>query len=70
MRRALFLLWLAHSATASAESTITLTLNDQGRQAAAEMGLDVPAFIAQSEARIDELYRLSRTTELLQSIQA
>lgn len=65
MRRALVVLALAHSAPASAESSIELTLNEQGRQVAEEIGLDVPAFIAQSEARIDELYRLSRTAELL-----
>ncbi len=65
MRRALIVLALGQSATASAESSIELTLNDQGRQVADGIGLDVPQFIAQSEARIDELYRLSRTAELL-----
>lgn len=65
MRRALLFVALAYSTTASAESSIELTLNDQGRQVAEDIGLDVPQFIAQSEARIDELYRLSRTAELL-----
>jgi len=67
MRRALIALVLTGSATAHAESAIELSLNDLGRQLAGELGLDVPAFVAQSEARIDELYRLSRTDALLRA---
>lgn len=51
--------------TASAESAIELMLNQQGQDLAQEIGLDVPAFVEQSRQRIDELYRLSRTGELL-----
>lgn len=65
MRRALLFLAFAHSAPASADSSIQLMLDEQGRQTAADIGLDVPAFVTQSEARINELYRLSRTAELL-----
>jgi hypothetical protein len=50
-----------------AESTLTITLNDLGTQLAGDLGLELPAFIAQTEGRIDELYRLSRTNELLRT---
>lgn len=52
---------------AHAESAIELSLNADGQDLARRIGLDVPAFIEQSRERIDELFRLSRTAELLEA---
>ena len=65
MRTLLFAACVLAANHAFAESSIELTLNQQGQEIAQEIGLDVPAFIEQSRQRIDELYRLSRTSELL-----
>lgn len=67
MRCLVVLLWLAHAATASAQSTVSVTLNQQGQDVAAELGLSVPDLIAHFEERIDELYRVSRIDQLLRA---
>jgi hypothetical protein len=67
MRLVVVALSLAHASAAHAESTVTVTLNQQGRELAAELGFSVPELIATAEARIDELYRVSRIDELLRA---
>ena len=64
---AVVVLALATTSGARAESSIEVMLNARGEQLAADLGIDVPAFIADAEARIDALYRLSRTGELLRA---
>jgi hypothetical protein len=65
MRCLVVLLGLAQAGTASAQASISVTLNDQGRDVAQELGLSVPDLIAHFESRIDELYRVSRIENLL-----
>lgn len=67
MRCLVVLLGLAQAATASAQSTVTVTLNQRGQDVAEELGLSVPDLIAHAEQRIDELYRVSRIDQLLRS---
>ena len=55
----------AHAA--HAESSIELTLNADGQDVARRMGLDVPAFVEQSRQRIDDLFRISGTSKLLEA---
>jgi hypothetical protein len=65
--RALVVLLLL-AGTAHAQSTVTVTLNDQGRMLAADLGLSVQDLIDNAEARIDELYKVSRIDELLRTV--
>jgi hypothetical protein len=67
MRLLVVALSLAQASAVHAEATVTVTLNDKGRDLATELGFSVPDFIATSEARIDELYRVSRIDELLRA---
>ncbi len=67
MRRLVTALCLARAVTAHADANVTVTLNQQGEDLAAELGLSIPDMIATAEARIDELYRVSRIDELLRS---
>ena len=60
-------LCLASAATAHADATVTVMLNDEGRALAGRLGLSVPDLIATAEARIDELYRVSRIDNLLRA---
>jgi len=64
---ALGLALVASSAVASGDATVTVTLNQQGRELASDLGLSVPALIEHAEARIDELYKVSRIDELLRA---
>lgn len=57
----------AYAADVRAEATVSVTLNAQGKQLAADLGLSVPELIAHAEERIDELYRVSRLDELLRA---
>src|SRR5688572_9749444 len=67
MRWLLVALGLAHAASARADATVSVTLNPQGEELARDLGLSVPDLIAHAEARIDELYRVSRIDQLLRS---
>lgn len=67
MRRLAVTFALAQTATARADATVTVMLNEQGRELAADLGLSVPDLIAHAEDRIDELYRVSRIDELLRA---
>jgi hypothetical protein len=67
MRRLVVTLAVAQTASARADATVTVMLNDQGRELAADLGLSVPDLIAHAEDRIDELYRVSRIDELLRA---
>jgi hypothetical protein len=67
MRLAVVALSLAQASTAHAEAKVTVTLNQQGRELAADLGFSVPELVATAEARIDELYRVSRIDELLRA---
>lgn len=58
---------LAQAATASADATVSVTLNDLGQDLAARLGLSVPDLIAHAEDRIDELYRVSQIDQLLRA---
>jgi hypothetical protein len=61
------LLLLVQASPAHADATVTVTLNQQGHDLAAELGFSVPELIAHAEARIDELYRISRIDQLLRA---
>ncbi|HEY4056776.1 MAG TPA: hypothetical protein VGM39_09205, partial [Kofleriaceae bacterium] len=67
MRSGLLLACVGVAGVAHAESSIDLQLNAQGQDVAQQIGLDVPAFIEKSRQSIDDLYRLSRTSELLKA---
>jgi hypothetical protein len=69
MRRAIAAFVLAGASIAHAESSasVTVTLNDQGRQLASDLGLSVPDLIQHAKDRIDELYKVSRIDELLRA---
>ena len=67
MRRLVVAFALALPATAHAQATVEVMLNGQGEDLAADLGLSVPELIATAEARIDELYRVSRIDQLLRS---
>ncbi|HEX5062370.1 MAG TPA: hypothetical protein VFV99_23525, partial [Kofleriaceae bacterium] len=68
MRRLVVALGLAHASVASGDATVTVTLNQQGERLASDLGLSVPDLISTAEARIDELYRVSRIEELLRAV--
>ena len=65
MRRVVLVALLAHATTARADSSVTVTLNAQGESLASELGLSVADLIATAQARIDELYKVSRIGDLL-----
>ncbi len=66
MRRVLLVAaLLAHAATARADSMVTVALNAEGEQLASELGLSIPDLIATAQARIDELYKVTRLGDLL-----
>ncbi|NVB78686.1 MAG: hypothetical protein HOV81_09855, partial [Kofleriaceae bacterium] len=67
MRCASAVLILCGASIAHAESSasVVVTLNDQGRQLASELGLSVPDLIQHATDRIDELYKVSRIDSLL-----
>jgi len=65
MRALVVLLMLA--GTAHAQSTVTVTLNQQGQELAANLGLSVQDLIDHAEGQIDELYKVSRIDELLRA---
>jgi hypothetical protein len=67
MRRLVVALGLAHAATAHADASVEVMLNDQGQRLASDLGLSVPDLIAHAESRIDELYRVSRIDQLLRA---
>lgn len=67
MRRLVVAFGLARAASAQADATVTVMLNQQGEDLAADLGLSVPELIATAEARIDELYRVSRIDQLLRA---
>lgn len=61
-------LTLAGAHISEAESTVTVTLNDQGQMLAQQLGLSVDELIQRAKDRIDELYRVSRIDSLLRSV--
>jgi len=63
MRGALCLLLAATAA--HADSSVQITLNDQGRALADQIGFDEAGLVASSKAKIDDLYRLSQFPRLL-----
>jgi hypothetical protein len=67
MRRLVVALGLAHASVAYGDATVTVTLNQQGQELAARLGLSVPALIENAESRIDELYRVSQIDQLLRA---
>ncbi|HEY5946320.1 MAG TPA: hypothetical protein VIV40_12545 [Kofleriaceae bacterium] len=69
MRRLVVALSLAalQASTAHGDSNVTVTLNPQGHDLANQLGLSVPELVATAEAKIDELYRVSRIDELLRA---
>lgn len=67
MRGLVVALCLANAATARGDATVTVMLNQQGEDLAEDLGLSVPELIATAEARIDELYRVSRIDQLLRA---
>jgi hypothetical protein len=52
---------------AHAESTVTITLNQQGREMADQIGASVPMVIADAQGRIDALFELQGLPHLLNS---
>lgn len=67
MRRLVVAVGLLHAANAHGDASVSVELNPQGQKLAADLGLSVPDLIADSEARIDELYRVSRIDQLLRA---
>lgn len=67
MRRVVALAALLAPTVAHADATVTITLNQLGMEEAARLGLSVPQLIADAEARIDELYSVSRLPTLLRN---
>src|SRR4051794_11848122 len=65
MRGALLLGLVATAGTAHADSSITITLNEQGQQLTEDLGVSVPDLIATSKAKIDDLFRLQQLPHLL-----
>ena len=65
--RAVVVALLAVAGVAHADSQVTVTLNDEGKKLASRIGLSVPELIADTQARIDELYKVSRIDELLRA---
>ncbi|HUS30526.1 MAG TPA: hypothetical protein VMZ53_18580, partial [Kofleriaceae bacterium] len=65
MRALVVLVLLA--GTAHAQSTVTVTLNQNGQMLAADLGLSVQDLTATAQDRIDELYKVSRIDELLRA---
>lgn len=65
--RAAVLGLLAMTGVAHAESQVSVTLNDQGRMLAADLGISVNELIASAQMRIDELYKVSKIDELLRA---
>jgi hypothetical protein len=66
VRALVVLLFLVGTARAQ-QSTVTVTLNEQGRMLATDLGLSVPDLIDHAKERIDELYKVSRIDELLRA---
>lgn len=58
---------VAAAPDARADATVTVMLNQQGADLAAQLGLSVPQLTANAEQRIDELYHASRIDELLRA---
>ena len=54
-------------AVAHAESEVTVTLNQQGRDLAAQIGASVDDLVANAEARIDALFELQQLPRLLRA---
>lgn len=65
--RAAVLGLLAMTGLAQAESQVTVTLNDQGRMLAEDLGISVDDLITSAQTRIDELYKVSRIDDLLRA---
>jgi hypothetical protein len=67
MRRFLVVLGLAHASVAYGDATVTVTLNQRGQDLANQLGISVPDLVATSQAKIDDLYKVSRIDELLRA---
>ncbi|HEY5925803.1 MAG TPA: hypothetical protein VIV11_29150 [Kofleriaceae bacterium] len=67
MRRLVVALCIAQASVAYGDATVTVTLNDEGRELAQRLGFSVPDFVAHTQAQIDELYKISRIDALLRS---
>lgn len=65
--RAVVAVLIAMAGVAHADSQVTVTLNDEGVKLANRIGLSVPELIADTQTRIDELYKVSRIDELLRA---
>ena len=65
MRAVLFV--VATATSAHADATVEVTLNQEGAQLAADLGISVPELAQEAEDRVDELYRVQRIDELLRA---
>jgi hypothetical protein len=65
--RALVVLMMLAGVAHAQQSTVTVTLNEQGQMLAADLGLSVKDLTDNAEARIDELYKVSRIDDLLRA---
>lgn len=67
MLRRVLAVVVSAGAVAHAESEVTVTLNQQGRDLAAQIGASVDDLIADAEARIDALFELQQLPRLLRA---
>ena len=67
MRRALLIAVLCSSATARADGTVSVTLNQLGMDIATQIGASVPDLTADAQKKIDSLFQLSGLPHLLGS---
>lgn len=65
--RAVVVALLAVSGVVHADSQVTVTLNSEGQMLAGRLGLSVPDLVASAQARIDELYKVSKIDDLLRA---
>src|SRR5689334_897648 len=66
-RAALALAVVAAPRLAGADASVDVTLNPDGEKLATRLGVSVPELIAQYEAKIDELYKVTGLPGLLEA---
>jgi hypothetical protein len=67
MLRALALCSFMHAASAHADSSVKVSLNDDGQYLADRLGISVPELVARAHSKIEELFKVARIDELLVS---
>jgi hypothetical protein len=67
MLRALALCFLMHIGSAHAESSVKVSLNDDGQYLADRLGISVPELVERAHAKIEELFKVTRIDQLLVS---